>query len=142
MNVVNYICGINDINTAVAQNIDINDVMHPCAVIGRRAKVVSCRCRNHIHRHDRTCCGLVYDSADHLDMWLSLSYLLHVTWYRLVISYVNGQKSATTLGEMKSAEVGDKLATSPFPFPAGKSRGSRCNVSLSMQCLGLHYEIC
>jgi len=119
MNVVNYICGINDINTAVAQNIDINDVMHPCAVIGRRAKVVSC----HIHRHDRTCCGLVYDSADHLDMWLSLSFLLHVTWYRLVISYVNGQKSATTLGGNDVGRSRRQASDFPVSFPRGEVTG-------------------
>jgi len=29
----------------LAQNNDVNDIMHPCAVIGRRTKVVSCQCQ-------------------------------------------------------------------------------------------------
>ena len=43
--------------------------MHPCVVSGRRAEVVSSRvgAQTTLQRHDTTCCGLVYDTADHLD---------------------------------------------------------------------------
>jgi len=43
------------------------DIMHQCAVIGRRAKVVSCRVGAKPHYSDTT--RLVADdTADHLDM--------------------------------------------------------------------------
>jgi len=51
----------------VTQNDDVNDVLHRCAVIGRRAKVVSCRVGAKPHYSDKT--RLVAD----LSTWQTIS---------------------------------------------------------------------